>query len=122
LFTDVNPSGAPRLEISQSGEGSVGNIEHTEIWAYWTERRSDDTYYGDGIGAFMTKDESSEVVSVKGQGIGRMTESGSIRNVGSNFYSTTSTGRFAFLNSAVCVFEYNVDSEINFTGETWEWK
>lgn len=63
-----------------------------------------------------------EVVSVKGQGMGRMTESGSIRHVGSNSYSTTSTGRFAFFNSTVGVSEYNVDSEGNFTGKTWEWK
>ncbi|MGA7369289.1 MAG: hypothetical protein WBX01_09175 [Nitrososphaeraceae archaeon] len=113
---------APRLEMSVSGEGKTkGNIEYTEMWTYWSERGQDGTQYGEGNGLWMTKD-GNEVVTMTGQGVARMTDSGSIRYVGSNFYSTTSTGKLAFLNNVVGIFEYEVDKEFNYRNKIWEWK
>ena len=120
---EVNANGAPRIEISQSGEGKIrGSIEITELWTYWAEHRSHGAHYGEGVGVFMSKDGSNEVVSIRGQGIGRMTESGGIRYVGSNFYSTISKGKLAILNNLAGVFEYDVEEDGSYTGKTWEWK
>jgi hypothetical protein len=41
-----------------------------------------------------------------GQGIGRITGPGKIRFTGSLFFNTSSTGKLAFLNNLVGVFEY----------------
>lgn len=73
-----------------------------------------------GVGVLMSKD--GEVVSIRGQGIGRMTESGGIRFVGSNFYSTISKGKLAFLNNLVGVFEYDVEEDGSYSEKTLEWK
>jgi hypothetical protein len=106
---EIHGETAPRLEMSVSGGGKTkGNIEYTEMWTYWSEKIEDGVQYGEGNGIWMTKD-SSEVVTMIGQGVGRTTDAGSIRFVGSNFYSTTSNGKLAFLNNVVGVFEYEVD-------------
>jgi hypothetical protein len=118
---EVSASGAPRIEISQSCEGKIkGNIDCTELWTYWAEHGSDGAHYGKGVGVLMSKD--GDVVSIRGQGIGIMTESGGIRYVGSNFYSTISKGELAFLNNLVAVIEYDVEEDGSYTGKTWEWK
>lgn len=119
---EIHGETAPRLEMSVSGEGKTkGNIEYSEMWTYWSERRQDGTQYGEGNGIWMTKD-GNEVVTMTGQGVARMIDSGSIRYVGSNFYSTTSTGKLAFLNNVVGIFEYEVDKEFNYRNKIWEWK
>ena len=119
---ETNGETAPRLEMSISGEGKTkGNIEYTEMWTYWSEQREGGVQYGEGNGILMTKD-GSEVVTMTGKGVARMTESGVMRYVGSNFCSTTSTGKLAFLNNVVGIFEYEVDKEFNYRNKIWEWK
>ncbi|MGC1133618.1 MAG: hypothetical protein WA941_12410, partial [Nitrososphaeraceae archaeon] len=49
----------PKLEITATGSGRVrGNIEVNETWTYWTIRRPDGSFYGEGQGVIMTKDGS----------------------------------------------------------------
>ncbi len=55
------------------------------------------------------------------EGIGGFTPSG-VRWRGSGFYRTLPTGKLAFLNNAVGLFEVEVDMEGNFTEKIWEWK
>ncbi|MDX1371483.1 MAG: hypothetical protein R3321_03395 [Nitrososphaeraceae archaeon] len=114
--------GKPRIEISAIGEGKIRKkIEYMEIWTYITEQRSDGVQYGQGIG-IMTIKGSNEVVSVKGQGIGRITESGIMRYVGIDFYSTSPTGKLSFLNESVGIFEYEPEKTGNYTAKVWEWR
>jgi len=119
---EVSAAGAPRIEVSIAGEGKTrGNIEYTEMWTYWSEQRSGGVQYGEGNGILMTKD-GKEVVTMTGQGVGRMTESGTMRYVGTNFCTTSSTGKLAFLNNLVGIFEFEVDKENNYHEKVWEWK
>jgi hypothetical protein len=69
----------------------------------------------------MSKD-GQEMVSYTGQGIGRFTAPGKIRFTGSLFFSTSSTGKLAFLNNVVGVFEYESDESGNAYSKVWEWK
>jgi hypothetical protein len=46
------------------------------MWTYWIEQREDDVQYGEGNGIWMTKD-GTEVVTMTGQRVGRMSNSGS---------------------------------------------
>jgi len=41
---------------------------------------------------------------------------------GSFFYRASSTGKLAFLNNLVGVFEYEVDEAWNTRHKVWEWK
>jgi len=73
--------GQPRIEICAIGEGKIRRkMEYTEIWTYTTEQRLDGVQFGQGIG-IMTIKESNEIVYIKGQGIGKTTESGILRFV-----------------------------------------
>jgi hypothetical protein len=69
----------------------------------------------------MTKD-GSEVVTMTGQGVGRITESGIMHFAATNFYSTSPTGKFAFMNNVITVVEYDADKLNNHKNKIWEWK
>ena len=60
----------------------------------------------------MSKD-GQELATWTGQGMGRFISPGKIRFVGSLFFSTSSTGKLAFLNNLVGVFEYESDEKIH---------
>jgi hypothetical protein len=62
------------------------------------------------------------MVTWTGQGIGRFTAPGNIRFTGSLFFSTSATGKLAFLNNLVGVFEYEADELGNTSSKCWEWK
>ena len=61
------------------------------------------------------------MVTAVSQGIGKMSESGNMCYLGTNFYSTTSTGKLAFLNNLVGMFEAMIDESGNYTVKVWEW-
>ena len=69
----------------------------------------------------MSKD-GQEMATWTGQGIGRFTSPGKIRFTGSLFFNISSTGKLAFLNNLVGVFEYETDELGNTSSKLWEWK
>ncbi|HEY7572831.1 MAG TPA: hypothetical protein VH796_15820 [Nitrososphaeraceae archaeon] len=66
--------------------------------------------------------EGSEVATYTGEWIGRHDNLGKMKWCGSHFFSTSSTGKLAFLNNVIGVFESVIDSEGNFTEKSWEWR
>jgi hypothetical protein len=77
---------------------------------YWSISRPEGAYYAEGKGVFMAIDDPSEMATWTGQGIAHY--SGQKRkDVGSVFCRTSSTtsGKLAFLNNMVGVFEYETD-------------
>jgi hypothetical protein len=71
---------------------------------------------------YTIRDESGETATWMGYGFGHITGSGRVSYRGSLFYRTNSTGKLAFLNNLVGVFEFDVDESGNTTGKVWEWK
>jgi hypothetical protein len=63
----------------------------------------------------------SDMATYTGEGVGRLSPS-DVRWRGAIYYGMLSTGRLAFLNNVVGVFESEVDLEGNFTDKIWEWK
>jgi len=53
---------------------------------------------------------------------GNLSPSGSVKWHGTYFISTSSTGKLAFLNNVVGVFEAEIDPDWNVTEKVWEWK
>ena len=100
-----------------------GGIEATDTVTYWSIPRSGGAYYAEGKGVFMAKDDPNEMATWTGQGIAHYSGQKRRRDVGSVFCRTPSTtGKLAFLNNLVGVFEYETDEMGNSSGKIWEWK
>ena len=76
--------------------------------------------YGEGKG--LIKTEESEMATFTAKGFGRLSHSGNVKWRGGHFILTTSTGKLAFLNNVVGVFEAEIDLDGNVTEKIWEWK
>ncbi len=76
--------------------------------------------YGEGKGVLMT--EESEMATSTVEGFGRLSPSGNVKWHGAHIILTSSTGKLAFLNNVVGVFEAEIDAEGNVTEKIWEWK
>jgi hypothetical protein len=113
----------PKIEVTITQNGTLkGGIEATDIVTYWSIPRPGGAYYGEGKGVIMAKDDPSEMATWTGQGIAHYSGQ-KRRDIGSVFCRTSSTsGKLAFLNNLVGVFEYEVDENGNSSGKIWEWK
>ena len=113
--------GIPTIETSFSATGNYRGVATTATITYWASPRPGGAIYGEGKGALMSKD-GQEMATWTGQGMGRFTSPGKLRLTGSLFFSTSSTGKLAFLNNLVGVFEYETDESGNTSAKVWEWK
>lgn len=75
-----------------------------------------------GKGKAVIMAEESELATYTGEGIGRIDSLKNINYRGSYFFSTSSTGKLAYLNNTIGVFEAVIDAEGNFYEKLWEWK
>jgi hypothetical protein len=73
----------------------------------------------EGHGVIMAGE--SDLVSYTGEGVGRLTCSGTIWH-GAILYRTPSTCKLSFLNDVVGLFEADMDAEGNFSENIWEWQ
>lgn len=110
-----------KAETSFSAIGNYRGVETTATVTYWGSPRPGGAIYGEGQAALMSKD-GQEMVTWTGQGIGRFTGPGKIRFTGSLFFITSSTGKPAFFNNLVGVFEYETDESGNTLAKVWERK
>ena len=90
--------GEPTIETSFSATGKYRGVETTSTVTYCATPKPGGAIYGEGQGLLMSKD-GQEMVTWTGQGIGRFTSPGKIRFTGSLFFSSSSTGKLAFLNN-----------------------
>jgi hypothetical protein len=96
----------PKIEVTITQNGTLKGVEATDAVTYWSIPRPGGSYYAEGKGVFMAKDDPSETATWTGQGIAHYSGQ-KRRDVGSVFCRTASTsGKFAFLNNIVGVFEY----------------
>ena len=110
------------MEITATGSGTVRrNIEVNETWTYWTIRRQDGSFYGEGQGVIMTKD-GGEFVTATGRGEGRMTRSGTTTYPGTLFFNASLGAKLAFPNHIIGVNEYEVDELGGYSFKSWKWK
>jgi hypothetical protein len=119
-----------RIETSFAANDTInGNITAKDIGTYVTVPRPNSggagssTYkviYGEGQGMITTRD--GDTATWTGQGIGQITPDGRIMFHGSVIFSTTSTGKLAFLNNMVGMFRHEADSLGNISTKVWGWK
>jgi len=109
----------PTMETSVLIEGSFRRTEVKQHMTYISKPISPGVVHGKAKGVMMSG--GSEMVVSTGEGIGRIGPSG-VKWHGCAFYRTSSTGKLAFLNNFVGLFETDVDTDGNFTEKIWEWK
>jgi hypothetical protein len=109
----------PTIETSVSASGSARGTQVNESITYVAKPVSPGVLHGKGRGVIMAG--NSEMVTLEGEGVGRISTNG-VQWRGVIFYRTTSTGKLSFLNNTVGLFEAEVDQDGNFTEKIWEWK
>jgi hypothetical protein len=75
-----------------------------------------------GKGKAVIMSGESGLATYTGEGIGRIDSLKNVNYRGSYFFSTSSTGKLAYLNNTIGVFEAVIDAEGNFYEKLWEWK
>ena len=111
----------PKIESSYFLEGKMrGEIEVVEIGTFTSTPTSEDAYFVQGKDIVTIK-RSDEMATVKVQGISKLRDSSKVI-CGSNFYSSSTTGKLSFLNNLVGIHEAKVDNDGNIIYRVWEWK
>ena len=110
----------PTMETTVAINGTYKGIQVNETLTFVGRPTSGGVIHGEGKGIIMT--EEGEMATYTGEAFGGIISSGGTRWRGSVFYSTASTGKIAFLNNLVGIFEVEIDVEGNFSNDTWEWK
>jgi len=117
----VLDSEGPRMETTLSSTGSIRGTNVKETVTFVGTPISAGVLHGEGHGVLMGGE--SEMATFRGEAFGRISSSGSVKWRGSHFYRTTAlSGKLAFLNNVVGVFEADFDTEGNVTEKIWEWK
>ena len=104
---DVN---GPLLEKSYTGNATImDNISATYFGTLTTHPRSEGFTYSEGKAVIITED--GEMITHISQGIGEFDiQTGKIKNHGSTFFSTNSTGgKLGFLNNMVGIWVDEID-------------
>ena len=114
-----NPGGAPRMETTFQGIGSLLGVNEKETATYTSVARPDGSLFGEGQGIMMSAE--GDVATWIGQGVGTIKKDGAISYRGA-VYLQTASPKWARLNSLAVVYEYEVDSQGNTRSQSFEWK
>jgi hypothetical protein len=109
----------PTMEISISSKGSTKGIQVNESLTFVAKPSSQGVLHSEGQGVLMSGE--SEMATFTGGAIGQITPSG-VKWRGAVFFKAGATGKLAFLNNVVDIFEAEVDLDGNFIQKSWEWK
>ena len=114
-----NPGGAPKMETTFQGNGTLLGVADSETGTYVAVGRPDGSLFGEGQGIVMGG--AGEIATWTGQGVGRFQKDGSLSYRGA-IYVQTSSPKWTQLNGAALVFEYEVDAQGNTRSQLFEWK
>ncbi len=110
----------PTMETTLSFTGSVRGIPVNQTVTFIGRPASPGVIHAEGHGVIMAGE--SEMASYTAEAFGKISSKGSVNWRGAHFNRTSSTGKLAFLDSTVHIFEGEIDAEGNVTHKSWEWK
>ena len=110
----------PKVEVSFQASGTTLGIHEIDIGTYVSVARPDGTLFGEGQGVIMT--DEGEVVTWRGQGVGRLTGHGMAASWRASIYAQTTSERLARLNGIAEMVEFEVDESGKIAAKSWEWK
>ncbi|HEU4985193.1 MAG TPA: hypothetical protein VFT58_06085 [Nitrososphaera sp.] len=111
---------AMTMEVSFETKIKVKGVDGVNMGTYTSTMMQDGLMYGQGQGCMMSND--GQMVTWKGNGMGKLIQNGKIRFAGAIYLSTQSKGSLASLNGVAVVFEHEGDMEGNVSSKGWEWK
>lgn len=109
----------PTMETSLSFTGSIRGTPAKETVTFVGRPTAPGVIHGEGHGVIMAGESE---MAFTAEAFGRISPTGSTKWRGAHFNRTSSTGKLAFLNNVVGVFESEIDAEGNVIQKTWEWK
>ena len=110
IVNRVLDENGPIIEKSYAGNATImGNISATYFGTLTTHPKSEGFTYSEGKAVIITED--GEMITHTSQGIGEFDiQTGKIKNHGSTFFSTNSTGgKLEFLNNMVGIWVDEID-------------
>jgi hypothetical protein len=110
----------PKVEVSFQSSGTLLGVHESNMGTYVSVARPDGTLFGEGQGVIMT--DEGEVVTWRGQGVGRLTGHGMAASWRASIYSQTTSERLARLNSVAGMVEFEADESGKIAAKSWEWK
>jgi hypothetical protein len=112
--------GGAKIEASFIRTGKMNGIDVTNTGTFWSIPIEGGVFYDGAKGTFTTIE--GDLVTYSAQGMCRFTDNGILRFTGSDFFYTTTEGKFKSLNNMVGVFEVEVNNQTgDITGKTFEW-
>ena len=110
----------PKVEVSFQSSGTMFGVPGNNMGTYVSVARPDGTLFGEGQGIIMT--EEGEVVTWRGQGVGRLTGHGTAASWRAAVFCQTTSERLARLNAIAVVLEFEADESGKIAVKSWEWK
>jgi len=118
----VKVNGASATEISFSGNGTANNVNFKDTGKAMIIPRSGGVSYIQGSAEIVNVDNSSEKASYTFQEIGQPASDGTIKANGAAFFGSNATGKLAFLNNIVVIYQNKIDKASNSNLVAWKWK
>jgi hypothetical protein len=115
----TEPGQNPKVEVSFETHGSLLDIDAKEMGTYSAVARPDGLLFGEGQGVLMSS--QGDLATWRGQGIGRITETGGTEFRGAIYFETSSSN-WARLNGIAGVYEYSSDESGKVETKLWEWR
>ncbi len=108
-------------EISFSGNGTANKINFKDTGKALIIPRSGEASYIQGNAEIVNVNNSSERASYTFQEIGQPASDGKIKANGAAFFGSNATGKLAFLNNLVVIYQNQIDKAGNSSLVAWKW-
>jgi hypothetical protein len=118
----VKVNGINATEISFSGNGTANSINFKDTGKALIIPRSGGAGYIQGNAEIVNVNNSSEKASYTFQEIGQPASDGKIKANGAAFFGSNATGKLAFLNNMVVIYQNQIDKAGNSSLVAWKWK
>jgi hypothetical protein len=118
----VKVGGTNATEISFSGNGTANSINFKDTGKALIIPRSGDASYIQGNAEIVNVNNSSERAAYTFQEIGQPASDGKIKANGAAFFGSNATGKLAFLNNVVVIYQNQIDKAGNSSLVAWKWR
>jgi hypothetical protein len=115
-------NGVNSSEISFSGNGTANGINFKDTGKASIVPRAGEAAYIRGNVEIVNINNSSEKATYTFEEIGHRSSDGSMNSNGAAFFGSNATGKLAFLNNAVLIYENQIDKAGNSKTMAWKWK
>jgi hypothetical protein len=118
----VKAGGINATEISFSGNGTANSINFKDTGKALIIPRSGEASYIQGNAEIVNINNSSERAAYTFQEIGQPASDGKIKANGAAFFGSNATGKLAFLNNVVVIYQNQIDKAGNSSLVAWKWR